>query len=128
MNPITQKNKTDEPPEDINSVELNYSLTLPGKIEISENLSLDGNRYKLHIYAGTKPTIEDIEKDGVLGKLLCKVISNKPSPVFSDGIASYFIVIRNGQEVAAIGNIGTSGCPIIVSNVNLVKGSFFYCT
>lgn len=109
---------------DINETLVNVpcSVTMPCKLELPDYIGMDGNRYEFHIYAGVKPV--DIDKKPS-GRLLCKVINKEPAPIIANGTASYFVIVRNKKEVAGYGNIGTSGCPMIISDTRLVKGDFF---
>jgi len=108
-------------------IDVPCSITMPCKLELNEDFSLDGNKYEFYIFAGVKP--DNIGEKPICmaieGMLLCKVVNKGPAPIIADGIASYFVIIRNGKEVAGHGNIGTSGCPMIVPNTNFVRDDFF---
>lgn len=103
-----------------NLIKMPCSMTIPGTIEVQEGILMDGNKYEYGIYTGCKPaTLEEIPT----GRLLWKGLWGKSAKIIADGRAGHFVIVRNDQEVAGYGSIGTSGgCPMTISNTSFVKG------
>ena len=104
----------------IGEIELSCHLSLPSKITIPDNILLS-EEYELRIYTGAKPTTLNEKPEG---KLISKGRVGKANPIIISGMASYFIILKDKQAIY-MGNIGTSGCPMILSTTNLVKGGSF---
>ena len=82
---------------------------------------LGSGEYEICIYSGVKPATL---KEKSEGRLLSKGPVGKANPIITSGMASYFIVSKNGQAVY-MGNIGTSGCALVVPNINFIEDGFF---
>ena len=106
----------------IGEIELSCHLSLPSKIKIPDNIFLSG-RYELCIYTGAKPlTLESpLTATGIL---LCKVGIGGKGLIIADGMAGYFVLLRD-EKVVFIGTVGTSGTDLVLPNIDFVKGGFF---
>ena len=104
----------------IRKVELSCHLSLPSKITIPDNILLSGE-YELCIYTGTKPATLNEKPEG---RLISKGRVGRANPIIDSGRASYFIILKDKQAIY-MGNIGTSGCSMILPTTKLVKGGSF---
>lgn len=112
-----------------NIIDQPCTLTRPVNFKVANHIPEDEyclfeifpEKYTIYIYTGRR--CDDLNEKPP-GRLLCQCVIGRKAKVIDTGYASYFIIKKN-EKVVGTGHIGTSGCPLVVSDAFFLKGSEF---